>query len=366
MTATAARPPAGSWQSWRKTLSKTAVLLAALVPACLNAASAPGATPIRFGILPIGSAAESRAQWAPLLDDIAKRLSHPVSSVSVSSYAGLSNAMAAGNVDIAFVSGRLAVEAVSQQHMHVVAQFVRDDGVTGNYALLIVRASSPIQDVDSLLANPGRWRYARGESLSVTGYVAPEAQLFAPRGINSDTFFSSVRVGNHQDNALAVVNREVDVASGNNPDLDLFTRHFPHEAAQLRVIWRSALIPAGVLVVRNSMEEPLQGQLVALMRNYGKQAGSAGERERANLSRIPDLAHFVPADNRALKPFVDMDYTLAYQQAEHGRWVNDAARLARLKQVEGDYRKALKALEPPVQPSGVHGEKSASVREGSP
>jgi len=366
MTATAARPPAGTGQSWRRTLSKVAMLLIACVPAWLDAASAPEPTPIRFGILPIGSAAESRTQWAPLLDDIAKRLNHPVSSVSVSSYQGLSNAMAVGNVDIAFVSGRLAVEAVTRQHMHVVAQFVRDDGVTGNYALLIVRASSPIQDVDSLLANPGRWRYARGEPLSVTGYVAPEAQLFAPRGINSDTFFSSVRVGNHQDNALAVVNREVDVATGNNPDLDLFTRHFPREAAQLRVIWRSTLIPAGVLVVRDAMDEPLQDQLVALMRNYGKAADATGERERANLSRIPDLAHFVPADDRALKPFVDMDYTLAYQQAEHGRWVNDAARQARLKQVDDDYRKALQALNAPAPAPNGHGEKSASVRKGSP
>jgi phosphonate transport system substrate-binding protein len=363
MSAMAARPPARLGQSWRRVLWVGVML--ACVAAWRGAMAAPGPEPIRFGILPIGSAAESREQWAPLLEDIARRLDHPVSSVSVSSYAGLSNALATGGVDIAFVSGRLAVEAVSRQHMHVVAQFVRDDGVAGNYALLIVRASSPIQDVDSLLANPGRWRYARGEPLSVTGYVAPEAQLFAPRGINSDTFFASVRVGNHQDNALAVVNREADVASGNNPDLDLFTRHFPHEAAQLRVIWRSALIPAGVLVVRDAMPQPLQDQLVALMRNYGKLAGAGGERERANLSRIPDLAHFIPADNRALRPFVDMDYTLARQQAEHGRWVNDAARQARLKQVEGDYRKALQALDPAKPPSGS-GEKSASVREGSP
>jgi len=134
----------------------------------------------------------------------------------------------------------------------------------------------------------------------------------------------------------------------------------------LRVIWRSTLIPAGVLVVRDAMDEPLQDQLVALMRNYGKAADATGERERANLSRIPDLAHFVPADDRALKPFVDMDYTLAYQQAEHGRWVNDAARQARLKQVDDDYRKALQALNAPAPAPNGHGEKSASVRKGSP
>ncbi|AIF48578.1 phosphate/phosphite/phosphonate ABC transporter substrate-binding protein [Dyella japonica] len=307
-------------------------------------AQEPARSAIRFGILPIGSAAESREQWRPLLEDLERKLGYPVTTVSVSSYAGLSGAISEQRVDIAFLSGRLAIDAVEHQHMSVVAQFVRNDGAKGNVAMLIVRANSPIHSVKDLLAKPGHWRYARGETLSVTGYVAPEAEVFAPNGLNSDTFFASVRVGNHQNNALAVSNGEVDVATCNNPDLDLFRHNFPEEAAQLRVIWRSQLIPSGVLVVRDGLAQPLRRQLIDFMHGYGQAPGAAGERERANLARIPDLAGFAAADNAVLRPFIDMEYRLMREQAEHGRWVNEAARTARLKQIDAGYQADLRQL----------------------
>jgi phosphonate transport system substrate-binding protein len=304
------------------------------------------ASPIRFGILPIGSAAESLEQWRPLLEDLQKRLGRPVTTVSVGSYAGLSDAIGAQRVDVAFLSGKLAVEAVTHQHMQVFAQFVRSDGGRGNVAMLVVRADSPIRHLGDLLATPGHWRYARSEHLSVTGFTAPEAYVFAPRGLNSDTFFANVRVGDHQSNLLAVVNREVDVASSNNPDMDLFRRNFPQEAAQLSVIWRSPLIPSGVLVLREGMPASLRRRLTDTLIAYGKGSDGTAARERARLARIPDLGGFAPEGNHVLQPFVDMQYTLLRQQAEHGEWVSQQARQARLTQIEKDYRRASQPLLP--------------------
>ena len=332
-----------SW-TWLPLACLLACLLGAAPPLRAEESGTTESSAIRFGILPIGSAAESRDQWRPLLQDLEKKLGHPVTAVSVGSYAGLSGAINDQRVDIAFLSGRLATEAVQHQHMGVVAQFVRSDGARGNVAMLIVRSDSSIHTLKDLLAKPNHWRYARGEPLSVTGYVAPEAEVFALRGLNSDTFFASVRIGNHQNNALAVVNGEVDVATNNNPDIDLFGRNFPNEAAQIRVIWRSSLIPSGVLVVRDSMPEPLRSQLIAFVRGYGHSPGAAGERERANLARIPDLAGFASADNNVLQPFVDLEFQLLREQAQYGRWVNEQARDRRLKQIDVDYRKAVAQL----------------------
>jgi len=333
--------------------------LARIVPGCLvlglllfagNAlaadSSAAPPSPVHFGILPIGSASESLEQWRPLLDDLRKWLGRPVTTVSVSSYAGLSDAIGAQRVDIAFLSGKLAVEAVTHQHMQVFAQFVRNDGVKGNVAMLVVRGDSPIRSLDVLLAEGGRWRYARSEPLSVTGYTAPEADVFAPHGLNSDTFFASVLVGDHQGNLLAVVNRDVDVASSNNPDMDLFRRHFPNEASQLRVIWRSPLIPSGVLVMREGMAAPLRRQLTDFILAYGTAAGDAGVRERSNLARIPDLGGFAPQNNLVLQPFIDMQYALLRQQAQHGQWVSQRARQARLALIEQDYQRDSQELLP--------------------
>lgn len=302
---------------------------------------------MRFGILPIGSAAESLAQWRPLLDGLQKRLGRRVETVSVGSYSALSGAIGEQRVDVAFLSGRLAVEAVTRQHMSVFAQFVRNDGVAGNTAVLVVRKDRPIGSVDELLGSSSRWSYARGERMSVTGYMAPEAQIFAPRGLNSDTFFASVRTGDHQSNLLAVVNGEVDLTSSNNPDMDLFRRNFPQEAAQLRVIWRSSLIPSGVLVMRDGLPAPLRRQLSAFLLAYGKAGGETGVRERERLARIPDLGGFAAQTNRVLQPFVDMQYALLRQQAMHGQWVSPQALQARLAQIDGAYRQASRALQQP-------------------
>jgi phosphonate transport system substrate-binding protein len=303
--------------------------------------------PIRFGILPMGSAGESREQWRPLLEDLARRLRHPVMQVSVGSYAGLSSAIAGQRVDVAFVSGQLAVDAVTRQRMTVVARFVRGDGSNDNAALLIVRADGPIRGLNELLAKAGRWRYARGEKLSVCGYLAPEAMVFAPRGLNSDTFFARVREASHQGNALALANGEVDVASGSAAELDLFRQNFPDEAAALRVIWRSPPIPTGVLVVSDGMAGPLRGQLIAFLRDYGAAADDRGARERARLARIPGLFRFAVADDGVLQPVVDMQYDLLRQQARHGRWISEQARHNRLAQIEQEYRRASQSLRRP-------------------
>jgi len=320
-------------------------VLAGAAGALQAADSSPAAVaPIRFGILPIGSAAESLEQWRPLLNDLHKHLGVPVTTVSVGSYAGLSDAIGAQRVDIAFLSGKLAVEAVIHQHMQVFAQFVRSDGARGNVAMLVVRADSPIRTLADLLDASGRWSYARSEHLSVTGYVAPEAYVFAPRGLNSDTFFARVEVGDHQGNLLAVVNREVDVASSNNPDLDLFRRNFPREAAQLKVIWRSPLIPSGVLVLREGIAPALRARLTAFLLAYGSSPGAAGERERSQLARIPDLGGFAAETDQVLQPFVDMQYALLRAQAEHSQWVSPQARRARLEQIGRDYQRDTRAL----------------------
>ena len=309
-----------------------------------QAAATKASDTLRFGILPVGSAAESRDQWQPLLKDLEKKLGRPVHIVSVSSYAGLFGAIKDQRVDAAILSGRLATEAVEHQHVSVIAQFVRGNGGKGNVAMLLVRADGPIHQLEDMFAKPGHWRYARSEMLSVGGYIAPEAEVFATRGLNSDTFFAGVRVGNQQNNALALVNGEVDVVANDGPDLYLFRQDFPGEASQLRVIWQSAPLPPEVLVVRESMPAAMRNELTAFLHGYGHSPGAVGERERGNLSRIPDLTGFAPADNRVLQPFVDMEFLLIREQARHGQWVNAQAREARLSQIDADYQRALRAL----------------------
>lgn len=305
-------------------------------------ASATGA--LTFGILPIGGPSESLAAWRPMLDDMSKALRRPVRSISVSTYEGLAEAIAEERVDVAFVSGRIALQAVTRDRMDVIAQLTRGDGSRGYYSVLLVLKNSPIHTLADLYAKPGHWSFARGESLSTSGYLVPETQLFASHKLDSDTFFASVKVDNHQNNALAVANGEVDVATNNTADLERFAQHFPEQYARLRILWKSTLIPHAVIIVRQDLAPAMRADITAFITHYAKDGRDAAA-ELANLKRIHDISGFAPASNAVLVPFADIDYHLDSRRALNVRWVSDAAMQARLQKIKSAYEQTLKLLE---------------------
>lgn len=336
-----------SHQPWRNALCRTAVVLlfALAAPALLATQSSTSAAqaPLTFGILPIGGASESLDAWRPTLEDMSHALQRPVRSISVSTYEGLAEAIAEERVDIAFVSGRLALQAVGEHRMQVIAQLTRGDGSRGYYSVLLVSKNSPIHSMGDIYSKPNHWRYARGESLSMSGYLVPETQLFASHKLDSDTFFINVMVGNHQNNALAVANNEVDVASNNTADLERFAQHFPEQYARLRVLWKSDLIPHAVIIVRDDLSPQLRAAITDFVTHYAKSGHNAAA-ELANLKLIHDISGFAPAGNAALIPFADIDYTLDRRRALSAQWVSDAAMQARLQKIESSHRALVKRL----------------------
>lgn len=326
----------------RLSVSAWSLLLSIGIAGTAIAAPPAPVMPLQFGILPTGGPAESRDDWQALLDDLAKALNRPVESVSVSSYEGMHRAIAAGRVDVAFLSGKLALDSVLKNDMQVVVRLASLDGSPGYRSVLIVRRGGPIANLETVLGTPGRWRYARNEKLSVSGYLVPEAQLFARRDISSDMHFKAVTVDNHQNNALAVANGEVDVATNNDADLQRFAERFPRQHAQLRVLWQSDLIPHAVLVVSRSLPAETRVAIRQFLLDYGR--GADASRERRNLQKIHELSGFEAADNRSLLPFEEIEYTLELQQAHSARWIDEKAKQARLERVRAEHERIERQL----------------------
>lgn len=322
-------------------------LLSVLLPALLlcaggslaaaRAVAPADAAPLRFGILPIGGPAESKRDWQPLLDDLSQALGRPVQGVSVSNYEGIHQAIEDGRIDVAFLSGKLALDSVLDNDMEAMVRFVRVDGSPGYTAVLVARRNGPVRNLASVLGNPGRWRYARGETLSMSGYLVPEAQLFARQGLSSDLHFRSVSVDTHQNNALAVANGEADVASNNSADLERFAVHFPQQRAQLQVLWRSGPIPHAVLVASRALPPQTRDTLRTFLTGYGR--GPDAGRQRRNLLLIHELAGFEAVDNRALQPFAEIEHVLKVRQALSARWVDENAKQARLRRLDDEYER---------------------------
>lgn len=300
--------------------------------------------PVRFGILPLGGAFESRSDWDPLLAELSRAIARPVSVLSVNSYEALEQAIQRDEVDMAFLSGKMALDAVTQRRMKVVAQVVRHDGLAGYRALLLTRKTPPFNTKKSLLSEPERWRLARGERQSVSGFIVPQLQFFLPNHIAMETRFLSEIVGTHQTTALAVANNEADVATNNTADFERFKLRFPAEAQRLQVLWESELIPHAQIVVRREYSPELRRSVQAFLVGYGRAKGPRGDAERAVLKSLHDLAGFVAADNSSLQPAAKLAYQLAKQNAMSAQWVNDEARQARLKRIESGYAEQVTVL----------------------
>ena len=152
----------------RVSQARRAVLAAALgsalcgvrLPAAAQAQGggdgAPAGNTVRFGILPLGGAFESRNDWEPVLADLSRAIGRPVSVLSVTSYEALERAIQRNEVDMAFLSGRMALDTVSQRRMKVVAQVTRHDGLPGYRALLLTRKTGAFTALQDLLAEPDR------------------------------------------------------------------------------------------------------------------------------------------------------------------------------------------------------------------
>ena len=300
--------------------------------------------PVRFGILPLGGAFESRSDWDPLLAELSRAINRPVSVLSVNSYEALEQAIQRDEVDMAFLSGKMALDAVTQRRMKVVAQVVRHDGLPGYRALLLARKAPPLNTLKGVLEQPERWRLARGEKQSVSGFIVPQLQFFLPNHIAMETRFLSEIVGTHQTNALAVANNEADVATNNSADFERFKLRFPAEAQRLQVLWESELIPHAQIVVRREYPPELRLRVQAFLVGYGRGKGPRGDAERVVLKSLHDLAGFVAADNSSLLPAAKLAYQLALQNATTAQWVNDAARQARLQRLESSYAEQLAVL----------------------
>ena len=299
---------------------------------------------IRFGVLPLGGTVESRALWTPLMNDLGRALGMPVSMYSVPTYDELDRAIGRDEIDMAFLSGKMALDAVMQRRMKVVAQIARHSGLPEHRAVLLVRKAGPLNTLEGLLAQPEKWRLARGDSRSVTGFIVPQSQLFLPHNIEMETRFLSEFVGTHQATALAVANGDADVATNNTTDFERFRQQFPVEAGRLQVVWESQPPPGAQMVVRRDFPPEFQARLQNFLTGYGKAKGARGDAEREVLKSLRAAYGYVAADDSALLPQAQLERQLGRQHAMAAAWVNEAAREQRLQRIDKTYAEQVETL----------------------
>lgn len=77
-------------------------------------------------------------------------------------------------------------------------------------------------------------------------------------------------MNSHETNALAVANKQVDVATNNTENLDKLKTSAPDKLKELKVIWKSPLIPGDPIVWRKNLSETTKDKVYSFFMNYGK------------------------------------------------------------------------------------------------
>jgi phosphonate transport system substrate-binding protein len=278
--------------------------LMALAAASLASLSLAQATKeLNFGIISTESTQNLKQEWQPVLDDLAKKTGMKINAFFAPDYAGIIEGMRFNKVQLAWFGNKSAAEAVDRASGEVFAQMVNADGTQGYYSNLIVHKDSPIKTLDDVLKNGKSLTFGNGDPNSTSGFLVPSYYVFAQNKIDAKTHFKLVRSANHETNALAVANKQVDVATNNSENLDKIKERMPDKYAQLRVVWTSPLIPLDPLVMRKDLPADTKRAVQDFFYNYGK----GSQQERDNLMKLSKLAGFKASSNRQLLPIRQLE-----------------------------------------------------------
>ena len=285
-----------------------------LITAAALTALALGATAqdINFGIIATDSASAQRERWEPFFRDMEQKTGLKVTSYYAPDYAGVIEAMRFNKIQVAWYGNKAAMEAVDRANGEVFAQVMYADGTYGYHGLLITHKDSPYQSLDDVFKNAKGINFGIGDPNSTSGFLVPTYYLFAQNNVDHRTAFKSVRNASHGANIQATLARQVDVATNNTEDMGKLESAKPDLFAQLRVLWKSPLIPSDPFVWRKDLDPAVKAKIKSFVLGYAK----SDPAEKAILKNIYSYGGFRESDNRQLLPIRQLELFRDRRKAE--------------------------------------------------
>jgi phosphonate transport system substrate-binding protein len=318
-------------------MTKRRDILALPLGALFSAASlAQASKPIRqatprpsvFGLITPRNAEATLKSWTPFLERMTMYMGQPMIPKTYAQQGELVEDFKKGLLDYAWVGNVPAIELAEANIAGVFGQLV----VKGQYAyrsLLITPASSSIKTVDELISEKGKYVFSDGDLRSTSGHVVPRYFAFAKRGVNDpDALFKEVKRASHLDNLNRVAKGEVDLATNNTTELDIYKQMNPDLAKNIRVIWESPDIPESPLVWRLALPLATRKKAQDFIVAFGK----TGE-EKQMLREMNNLTGFRKSSNLQLVPIADLEMFNARQRLINDKQLTAEERSQKIEEV---------------------------------
>jgi phosphonate transport system substrate-binding protein len=320
-------------------LFKTITYAAAVLAIGLGAARAETPTELVFGVISTEASVNQKKNWEPFVEVMSKAIGIKVKAFYATDYAGVIEAMRFGKVHVAWYGNKSGMEAVDRASGEVFAQTVSKDGSTGYYSHIIVRADSPYTKLEDILKCDKSLNFGIGDPNSTSGFLVPTSYIFAAKDIDPKTCFKTVRNANHQANAMAVANKQVDAATNNSEDLQRIELNAPDARKQIKIIWTSPIIPLDSLVWRKDLDAAVKTKLYTFLLSYGRfgtdEEVKAAREVLANLVWSP----FNPSSDRQLIPIRKLEANKALMKIEGDEKLSAAEKAEKIAPLKAEIAK---------------------------
>lgn len=294
---------------------------------------------INFGIISTESSQNLKSIWEPFLKDMSQQTGYQVKAAFFApDYAGIIQGMRFDKVDIAWYGNKAAMEAVDRAHGEIFAQTVAASGAPGYWSLLIANKDSKIDSLEDMLANAKSLTFGNGDPNSTSGYLVPGYYVFAKNNVDPVKAFKRTLNSSHEVNALAVANKQVDVATFNTEGMERLELTQPEKARQLKVIWKSPLIPGDPLVWRNNLSDEQKNKLRDFFFKYGANA------EQKKVLADLQWSKFQPSDDDQLLPIRQLELFKQRTDVANNANLGAEEKAAKLKALDEELAKLEKRM----------------------
>jgi phosphonate transport system substrate-binding protein len=311
--------------------------LAVAVTAALAVAFAAHAqkqNEINFGIISTESSANLKQVWEPFLAAMAKGTGLKVNGFYASDYAGVIEAMRFNKVQAAWFGNKSAMEAVDRSGGEVFAQSVDSDGNPGYWSHLIAHKDSPIEKLEDVLTCDKSIDFSIGDPNSTSGFLVPTTYVFAAHNVDPKTCFKTLRNASHEANAMAVANKQVQVATNNSENLRRLEKTAPEARKNIKVIWTSPLIPSDPLVWRTDLDPEVKAKLYTFVMTYGRNGTPEEIAEARKILAGLQWAPFRPSSNAQLYPIRQLELNKQVLKIKADSKLSEAEKQAKLADLQ--------------------------------
>ncbi|WP_122438626.1 phosphonate ABC transporter substrate-binding protein [Pseudomonas viridiflava] len=306
---------------------------AALLVTCAMGTAQAEEKVINFGIMSTESSQNLKTIWQPFLDDMSKKTGLKVNATFASDYAGLIQGMRFNKVDVAWLGNKAAMEAVDRSNGDIFAQTSAANGAAGYWSLLIVRKDSPINSVEDMLKNAKTLTFGNGDPNSTSGYLVPGYYVFAKNHVDASTAFKRTLNSSHEVNALSVAKGQLDVATFNTESWDRLAVTQPDKVEQLKVIWKSPLIPADPMVWSKALSDENKAKIREFFASYGDT-----DEEKTVLKNM-QLGKFLKSSDDQLLPIRQLELFKQRTEVAASTTLDAKEKETRLKEIDAGLSK---------------------------